>query len=334
MNLHLDKEAFKEIIALAAEHFGYEQSHVEKDYWVSKILHDISLSEYADMTFFKGGTSLSKAYGLIDRFSEDLDLFVFTGDKNASKQAEKTLNKNLSKYLIRQNKDLYEESLSESGGNYRKLYFSYDNIFQAVGLKEHLEIEIKSCDLPDKKLMYYPADKRVVKPLATDFLESGGQESLIIKYGLEKFEVQCINPRKTLCDKISRLARLSYNEKPIPLIVKHIRDVYDVSALYHNAEYNAFLHSPDFLDAMYLVTLEDRLNKNSRSQLSLADAPIFKDSEAVMSLPEIVTAYSTDLRKLTFNKNNVPQRTEATEALKDIHKLLQRFDAYRLKIKH
>ena len=71
MNLHSDKEAFKEIIALAAEHFGYEQSHVEKDYWVSKILRDISLSEYADKTYFKGGTSLSKAYGLIERFSED-----------------------------------------------------------------------------------------------------------------------------------------------------------------------------------------------------------------------------------------------------------------------
>ena len=81
MNLHSDKEAFKEIIALAAEHFGYEQSHVEKDYWVSKILRDISMSEYADKTYFKGGTSLSKAYGLIERFSEDLDLFVFTGDK-------------------------------------------------------------------------------------------------------------------------------------------------------------------------------------------------------------------------------------------------------------
>ena len=54
MNLHSDKEAFKEIIALAADHFGYEQSHVEKDYWVSKILRDISMSEYADKTYFKG----------------------------------------------------------------------------------------------------------------------------------------------------------------------------------------------------------------------------------------------------------------------------------------
>ena len=50
MDLHSDKEAFKEIIALAAEQFSYEQSHVEKDYWISKILRDISLSEYANKT--------------------------------------------------------------------------------------------------------------------------------------------------------------------------------------------------------------------------------------------------------------------------------------------
>ena len=76
MNLHSDKEAFKEIIALAAEHFGYEQSHVEKDYWVSKILRDISMSEYADKTYFKGGTSLSKCHKVIRRFSEDIDLTI------------------------------------------------------------------------------------------------------------------------------------------------------------------------------------------------------------------------------------------------------------------
>ena len=251
MNLHSDKEAFKEIIALAAEHFGYEQSHVEKDYWVSKILRDISMSEYADKTYFKGGTSLSKAYGLIERFSEDLDLFVFTGDKGASKQAEKTLNKKLSKYIAELNSDIYKEDLSETGGNYRKLYFSYDNVFQGVGLKEHLEVEIKSCDLPDKKLMFYPADKRVIKSIVTAFLESIGQEELISTYGLGSFETQCINPRKTICDKVSRLVKLSYNEDAAALLAKHIRDVYDLSALYHNQEYHDYLHSEDFLDAMY-----------------------------------------------------------------------------------
>lgn len=73
---------------------------------------------------------MSKAYAAISRFSEDLDLFVFTGDKKASKQAEKTLNRNLSKYIAAQNADIYKEDLSETGGNYRKLFFSYENAFQ------------------------------------------------------------------------------------------------------------------------------------------------------------------------------------------------------------
>ena len=76
-----------------------------------------------------------------------------------------------------------------------------------MGLKEHLEVEIKSCDLPDKRLMFYPADKRVIKPITTAFLENIGQEELISVYGLESFEMQCINPRKTICDKISRLVK-------------------------------------------------------------------------------------------------------------------------------
>lgn len=289
------------------------------------------MSEYADKTYFKGGTSLSKAYGLIERFSEDLDLFVFTGDKGASKQAEKTLNKKLSKYIAELNSDIYKEDLSETGGNYRKLYFSYDNVFQGVGLKEHLEVEIKSCDLPDKKLMFYPADKRVIKPIVTTFLESIGQEELISTYGLESFETQCINPRKTICDKVSRLVKLSYNEDAAALLAKHIRDVYDLSTLYHNQEYNDYLHSENFLDAMYRVTIEDGLNKNSRSHLSLADAPIFKDAEAVMALPEVTTAYTTDLKKLTFDKSKMPPIGKAVEALKNLHEILVRFEAYRTK---
>lgn len=329
MNLHSDKEAFKEIIALTAEHFGYEQSHVEKDYWVSKILRDISMSEYADKTYFKGGTSLSKAYGLIERFSEDLDLFVFTGDRSASKQAEKTLNKKITKYIAKLNSDIYKADLSESGGNYRKLYFSYDNVFQGVGLKEHLEVEIKSCDLPDKELMYYPADKRVIKPIVTAFLESIGKEELISAYGLESFEMQCINPRKTICDKVSRLVKLSYDDDATALLAKHIRDVYDLSALYNNQEYNDYLHSEDFLDAMFRVTVEDGLNKNSRSHLSLADAPIFNDAEAVMALPEVYTAYTTDLKKLTFDKSKMPPIDKAVEALKNLHEILTNFEKYR-----
>ena len=140
---------------------------------------------------------------------------------------------------------------------------------------------------------------------------------------------RCINPRKTICDKVSRLVKLSYNEDATALLAKHIRDVYDLSALYHNQEYNDYLHSEDFLDAMYRVTIEDGLNKNSRSHLSLADAPIFKDSETVMALPEVTTAYTTDLKKLTFDKSKMPPIGKAVEALKNLHEILVKFEIYR-----
>lgn len=47
---------------------------VEKDYWVSMVLRAIFSLPYAAAFVFKGGTSLSKGWGLIERFSEDIDL--------------------------------------------------------------------------------------------------------------------------------------------------------------------------------------------------------------------------------------------------------------------
>ena len=49
---------------------------VEKDWWASTILMALSKTPWADFLQFKGGTSLSKAWGLINRFSEDIDLAI------------------------------------------------------------------------------------------------------------------------------------------------------------------------------------------------------------------------------------------------------------------
>jgi len=49
---------------------------VEKDWWVSAILMALSKTSWANFLQFKGGTSLSKAWSLINRFSEDIDLSI------------------------------------------------------------------------------------------------------------------------------------------------------------------------------------------------------------------------------------------------------------------
>ena len=50
---------------------------IEKDFWVCVVLdYLLNKSKYSDYFIFKGGTSLSKCYAVIDRFSEDIDLVL------------------------------------------------------------------------------------------------------------------------------------------------------------------------------------------------------------------------------------------------------------------
>ncbi len=70
-----------------AEQTGMKPFAVEKDWWVSRTLEIIFRMDIARHLVFKGGTSLSKAWKLIQRFSEDIDLaidkeFFFSPQKN------------------------------------------------------------------------------------------------------------------------------------------------------------------------------------------------------------------------------------------------------------
>ena len=66
---------FEQAMLRAAAHFGLSEQFVEKDYYVTEILRIIA-DRLGEKAMFKGGTSLSKGWGLISRFSEDIDLFV------------------------------------------------------------------------------------------------------------------------------------------------------------------------------------------------------------------------------------------------------------------
>lgn len=69
-----------------AERASLHESSVEKDWWVVQTLSAIFSMKYAEVLIFKGGTSLSKGWNLIQRFSEDIDLALdreflgFTGE--------------------------------------------------------------------------------------------------------------------------------------------------------------------------------------------------------------------------------------------------------------
>lgn len=88
MNTHFDsviaadpgdrKDAFEQ----AAQRLGTSAIHIEKDFWVCWILDQLfnSRADNEPRLLFKGGTSLSKGFSLINRFSEDIDVTVFRTD--------------------------------------------------------------------------------------------------------------------------------------------------------------------------------------------------------------------------------------------------------------
>ena len=76
MFINLSREEKKDIIEVAAQKMNIDPVIIEKDWWVVQTLNQLFLSPYADHLTFKGGTSLSKAYQLIDRFSEDIDVTI------------------------------------------------------------------------------------------------------------------------------------------------------------------------------------------------------------------------------------------------------------------
>ena len=72
MLLHEDKELFREVIISTSEELGIVVPIIEKDYYVTMILRQ--LTKRKPECVFKGGTSLSKCHHVIDRFSEDIDI--------------------------------------------------------------------------------------------------------------------------------------------------------------------------------------------------------------------------------------------------------------------
>ena len=81
MRLHENPQLFKEAINFASRPadqggLGISPLFIEKDYWISRSLRLMAEGDTGNRAVFKGGTSLSKAYGIGARFSEDVDVAI------------------------------------------------------------------------------------------------------------------------------------------------------------------------------------------------------------------------------------------------------------------
>jgi len=91
------------------QRLGLASASIEKDFWVCWTLQKLfSLPEWGEHLTFKGGTSLSKCWKLISRFSEDIDIVI---DRDYLGFGEETLSNNRQKKLVRRCRQRIHEEL-------------------------------------------------------------------------------------------------------------------------------------------------------------------------------------------------------------------------------
>ncbi|HJJ52995.1 MAG TPA: nucleotidyl transferase AbiEii/AbiGii toxin family protein [Methanocorpusculum sp.] len=230
-----DREA---LFRNTAEKMGINEAIIEKDFWVcwtlDHLFHDCP---WKNNLTFKGGTSLSKAYGLIDRFSEDIDLIldwcILDYDKDEpwmvrSKNQQDHFNKEADHRAEDFLKDIFlpqiQNDLSEKLGssvhmgilhdNKQTITFQYPNSFSDGSILQEIRLEIgplAACS---------PSGWQTIQPYSA--------EKYSHLFEQKSTDVLTVHPERTFWEKVLILHSVANlpDEKKVPL--RYSRHYYDV----------------------------------------------------------------------------------------------------------
>ncbi len=305
MRLHENRELFADAIQAAAQHvedggLGIKSIFIEKDYWICRSLSLMAMGDKNNRAIFKGGTSLTKAYGIGSRFSEDIDIAIseaWSLSGNQLKQLIKCTVRNMTVGL----EEIPMQGLTSKGSHYHKAYYSYPraiDTLQAGAIKAgQLLVEINSFANP------YPFQKCTLKSFLTEFLLKTDNEAMIEEYDMQPFEVNVLDRRRTLTEKLVSLIRCSLADNYMAELTAKIRHFYDLHFLLHDEETMEYLKSDDFTADFVSLLMQDqqRFDKPEGWQnKTVTDSPIVKDLHSVWKALESV--YLRELPDLAYQE--------------------------------
>jgi predicted nucleotidyltransferase component of viral defense system len=235
MNLHQNTELFKDAVLAASQQFKIPEIYVEKDYWVTLVLHEIFNSDTSGQIVFKGGTCLSKCHQLIQRFSEDIDLVVFRNQGENDNQLKKKI-RDISNIVGKILPEIPVVGLTNKKGNIRKTVHQYNRHFAGNfgQVRDHLVIEATWLG------NFEPFTIETVGSYILDVMNLAGQESFIEEYGLQSFKIKSLSVERTFCEKIMSLVRFSRTDDPFASLANKIRHVYDLHLMLRTESISTF----------------------------------------------------------------------------------------------
>ncbi|HZX09993.1 MAG TPA: nucleotidyl transferase AbiEii/AbiGii toxin family protein [Acidobacteriota bacterium] len=252
-----DRIAFFETVA---HRRGLSPLIVEKDFWICFILKILFENpKLSDVFVFKGGTSLSKVFNIIKRFSEDIDLSVepkwlgFTGDQLPETSLSKTqINRRIKKLneacieaVEKKIQPILEEMISEILGptNSRNPYLKFEIDSRTDSPVLYFNYPTKEYDVqgyiqPSVKLELGSLTDQ--EPTGRYAVSSWISEEFPKEFKQPEFKVISLKAQRTFWEK-STILHAEYHRPPEKQMRSHLsRDIYDVCQMaFHKSVKNA-----------------------------------------------------------------------------------------------
>ena len=231
----------KELLQRAAEELEIRPPLLEKDWHVTQVIATLSKIQYPDFQMiFSGGTALSKAHRLIQRFSEDVDFRMIAPDASLNRKALSKFKHAVVDTLRASGLQIHDHQVKARDENrFFAIDIDYESHFtRSNALRPHIQIEVISrrIHLPP---VYLPVTSLVAE---------------LTKQPPEAPRVGCLDPVENAADKMSAIAwripdRVRGDPYDDPSIVRHLHDLAMLKDI--------ALRSPDFVRLVTAAMQQD-----------------------------------------------------------------------------
>lgn len=321
MKLHIkNPQIFKESINELAAESQIPVLFIEKDYWLSLVLKRLSQSKHANEFVFKGGTSLSKAHGLIERFSEDIDLAILVGERSGNQVKNQITN--TAKAMTQGLEEIHQAHLTSKHSRFRRTAHAYPSVFPLVKgtqMNPLLVLEINAFGNP------HPYKTLHLQSMVGEFLTRHGQTQWVQEYALEPFSIQVLTPERTFGEKVLAMVRASYHQEAQQQLQLKVRHLYDLHLMMQNPAFSEFIESEQLFEMLRSVQSDDACNHEFQgewAQKPLTESLIFQDHDEIWDA--LTETYQSSFASLVYG--TLPAITEIRASLKKLAQRLTLFD--------
>lgn len=284
MVLFRDQESLADAIGVVRRQLNnLDATFIEKDYWVTQVIR--SVQQETDGGFvLKGGTSLSKGYGIIKRFSEDVDVLIVPEASVSITRRAKRLAAVRDSVAVQLGLPTEEQRKPGYGNRAsRGDYFVYDPV-----VKPEIQLEV----LIDRVLLetgygegHEPSEMVTISTLLGQ-LETVDENAYD---DLRPFTVRALNPVRTLIEKLCALHHEAMNFDPEhPSEERFGRHYFDVNELLlHESTRKQLQDRPAFhrlVEEVVRISHEHYGGSTTRPATGFADSPAFAPTSDEMRL--------------------------------------------------